>query len=115
MAKKHNVCESGFTVTIYVGYKLNLPWEYQNPDGTGIDLTGKNVVFKLIFENVTYVYTEVANSYGSVITMTDEVNGKFTLQITAAETATLEEVTGVWVLVIDDEIIYTDIAIITKL
>lgn len=119
MATKHSACETGFIITITKGYTFNLPWEYQNPDGTGIDLTGKSIVFKLIFDDVTYTYTDVANVYGSLTTVTDEPNGLFTIKITDEETATFEIATGKWALVLrdggDDFLLYTDIVEVIEL
>jgi len=110
MAKKHSDCEVGFTVTIYKEYTYTLPFTY-----TDVDLTGKDVVFKLIFDDVTYTYTETANADGSVITITDAVNGEFTLTITETETAGFEAAIGKWVLVLDGEILHIDVAEIVVL
>lgn len=115
MAIKHSACETGYTVTITKGYKFELPWEYTNPDGTGIDLTGKAVVFQLIFDDVTYTFTDTPNAYGSVVLVTDAVNGEFTVSIDKDETATFDVATGKWALVIDDVLIYADTAEVVEL
>lgn len=119
MALRHSACETGFTITIYTGLTFNLPWVFQNPDGTDIDLTGKSIVFKLIFDDVTYTYTDVANSYGSLTTITDATNGEFTTKITDEETATFTPAVGKWALILqsggDNELLYTDVAEIIQL
>lgn len=119
MAVKHAVCDTGFTVTIYKGLTFSLPWAYQNPDGTGIDLTGKSIVFRLILDDTVYDYTETANSFGSSVTITDVVNGEFTVKIAKEETATFEVVVGKWALLLrtgsDDELLHTDVAEVIEL
>lgn len=115
MAVKHGVCTEDGTLEIYRGISVNLPWTYKNEDGTGFDLTGKTIVFKLRFGTTIYEYTVTPNSYGSVVTITDEANGEFTVLIAKEETLLFDLTqTGVWWLELHTgdvaELLYTDTA-----
>jgi hypothetical protein len=100
MAKKHAVCEEGFTAIVYKGITFSLPWTYSNPDGTPIILTGKSIIFKLIFDDITYTYTETPNAFGSATLITSDLDGEFTVTITKEETATFDVAEGTWALIL---------------
>lgn len=117
MAVKHSVCTSDGTLIIYRGISVNLPFTYKNDDGTGFDLTGKTVVFKLKFGSTVYEYTTTPNSYGSVVTITDEVNGEFTVLVASVETLLFDLTQdGVWWLELHTgsivDLLYRDIAVV---
>ncbi len=88
MAKKIESCNAGYILEILRGISLSEPFTYKNPDGSAIDLTGKTVVFKLKFGTTIHTYTSTANAYGSSVTITDAINGKFLVLVTDEETLT---------------------------
>jgi hypothetical protein len=96
MATKLKACTTGYIITIIRGISLSLPFTYKAPDGTPIDLTGKEVVFKLKLDGVIHTYTSTPNTYGSVVTITDAVNGEFLVLVTDEETTTFDLITGRW-------------------
>jgi hypothetical protein len=102
MAKKFNECISTYPITIYRGISLSIPFTYKQSDGTPIDLTGKEIVFKLRFDEVVTTYNSAPNSYGSAVTITDDVNGEFTVLVTDEETAVMEINSGRWWLELHD-------------
>lgn len=117
MAVRHAVCAADGTLTVYRGLSINLPWTYKNEDGTGFDLTGKTIVFKLRIDDTVHTYTDTPNTYGSVVTITDAVNGEFTVLVAKEETALFDTTTnGVWWLELHTggvaELLYKDTAIV---
>lgn len=101
MAKK-TTCETGFTLTIFRGITVNLPWTWEDADGLPTDLTGMSVVFKLKHDDTVLEYTSVANTHGSVVTVTDAAGGEFTVLITDEETTSFEFDSGRWWLELHD-------------
>jgi hypothetical protein len=90
---------SNFTLEIYRGASCSEGFQYLNPDGTPVDISGKVVAFGLknIFDS-TFKLTsgDAPTTLGSSIEITDAVNGEFRFLITDEETETANLGTGRW-------------------
>jgi hypothetical protein len=113
MAVKFNQCNTGFPIIIYRGISLSLAFTYKDDDDNPIDLTGKEIVFKLKFDNTILTYNSTPNSFGSVVTITDDINGEFHVLVTDEETTDMDlQTEGRWWLELHDggnvDLLYKD-------
>lgn len=91
--------QNNYTIVLYKGVTYNKSFTYTDSSDVPIDLTGKSVSihFKNVFDDDLELNSDDApTALGSFITITDEVGGAFTLQLSKEETATATKGPGTW-------------------
>lgn len=96
------------TLQFYRGTKISLTLTY-TADGTPVPLDGKNVGFHIALKNdekdfLNWFSDDGANSYGSILEITDEDAGEFAVAIEAEESALITFDNGRWYLTVDNEV-----------
>lgn len=89
---------------MFRGASCSEGFQYKNPDGTPVDLTGIEVIFGItdvLGDTFKLTSGDAPTALGSFVEKTDEVDGRFRFFISDDETLTADLGTGRWWIQLD--------------
>ena len=96
MPKKLEQCQMTLHPVIYKGITFSMAFTYTDVNDSPINLTGKEVHFKLRRNNEVFTYTNTPTANGSEVKLVDPLGGRFKVIVSDEDTQLLEVGTYRW-------------------